>query len=160
MRKIPFLAATGVVLMLTLAGCSSAADTMEEKPASSSSSSDSKSEEMESDKEMDAEKEDMAEARTGTFTGEGEKSLAGTATIADGKLMLTDFASSEGPDLHVYLTNGADADAIAAGMEIDLVAYDQASQTFALDGMDAADYSHVVIYCDKAKVSFGSAELM
>ena len=158
MRKVPFIAAAGLAVMLSLAGCSSAADTMADKPAASSSSSDSKmDDDMMTDKPSD---EAAAEERTGVFKGQGEKSLAGTATIADGKLMLTEFSSSEGPDLHVYLANGDDADAIAAGKEIDLVAYDQASQTFALDGVDAAAYSHVVIYCDKAKVVFGAAELM
>lgn len=97
--------------------------------------------------------------RTGDFAGLNGKEVAGSATFADGKLTLAGFSSDEGPDLHVYLTNGTDSAAVGAGKELGLVSYDEASQTFSLDGVDSSMYSHVVIHCDKAKAVFGAAEL-
>ncbi|MDA3101300.1 DM13 domain-containing protein, partial [Staphylococcus pseudintermedius] len=39
------------------------------------------------------------------------------------------------------------------------VKYNEATQTFDLKDVNAADYDTVTIYCDKAHVIFGSAEL-
>ncbi|WP_439901879.1 DM13 domain-containing protein [Microbacterium azadirachtae] len=64
-----------------------------------------------------------------------------------------------GPDLHVYLTNGTDEAAVAAGKQIDPVAFDKDSQSFMLNGVDASMYKDVVIHCDKAKAVFGAAAL-
>lgn len=41
-----------------------------------------------------------------TLGGAGAHKVSGTATIKDNKLMLTDFVTDEGPDLHVYLVKG------------------------------------------------------
>lgn len=153
MRKLSFLAAAGVALTLTLAGCSSATDEMAAKPAPAASQE-------QSGEASDPSADTMGASRSGAFAGQGEKSVEGTVTVTADKLTLSDFSASEGPDLHVYLTDGDDAAAVAAGMEIDLVASDQAEQTFTLEAAEAEDYTHVVIYCDKAKVVFGAAELM
>ncbi|TPX01184.1 DM13 domain-containing protein, partial [Schumannella luteola] len=69
------------------------------------------------------------------------------------------FSSSEGPDLHIYLTNGDDEAAVEAGMEISTVSFSEASQTFSLSGVDVSGYDTVVIHCDKAKAVFGAASL-
>lgn len=76
--------------------------------------------------------------------------------IKDNKLMLKDFSSSKGPDLHVYLTKDGD---IKKGKKIDKIDYDKAEQTFDLKGIHVKDYNTVTIYCDKAHVTFGSATL-
>ncbi|MBD0024170.1 MULTISPECIES: DM13 domain-containing protein [Gordonia] len=101
----------------------------------------------------------MMASMTGTFSGLGGKSVAGMATIADGMLTLSDFRTDEGPDLHVYLTNGTDEAAVMAGKHISAIDLMKNSQTFSLDGIDTGMYHNVVIHCDKAKVVFGAAML-
>lgn len=96
-------------------------------------------------------------SRTGTFAGLNGKKVAGTATIADGKVTLSGFASDEGPDLHLYLTKGSDEAAVASGKTLGKVSYDAASQTFELGNIDASGYDTVVVHCDKAKAVFGAA---
>ncbi|UEJ82011.1 DM13 domain-containing protein [Brachybacterium halotolerans subsp. kimchii] len=95
----------------------------------------------------------------GTFAGANGKSVAGKVSIEDGKLMLTGFSSDQGPDLHLYLAEGDDEDAVDSGMELGDVAYDSAEQTFSVEGVDLSQYDHVVVHCDKAKAVFGSAAL-
>ncbi|WP_227487948.1 DM13 domain-containing protein [Brachybacterium subflavum] len=95
----------------------------------------------------------------GSFAGANGKSVAGTVSIEDGKLMLSGFSSDEGPDLHLYLAKGDDEAAVGSGMELGDVAYDSAEQTFSVEGVDLSQYDHVVVHCDKAKAVFGSAAL-
>ncbi|QHN19980.1 hypothetical protein GII30_15835 [Gordonia amarae] len=89
----------------------------------------------------------------------GGKNVSGSATVADGKLMLSGFRTDEGPDLHVYLTNGTDEAAVMAGKQISAIDLNAMSQSFSLDGIDTSMYHNVVIHCDKAKVVFGAAML-
>ncbi|BCU53316.1 electron transfer DM13 [Staphylococcus auricularis] len=110
----------------------------------------------EKEKDMDMEQKDNMMMKSGMFKGENKEMVEGKATIKDNKLMLTDFKSSKGPDLHVYLTKGND---IEKGMKIDAVDYDKKEQTFDLKDVKVEDYDTVTIYCDKAHVIFGSAEL-
>lgn len=100
-----------------------------------------------------------ASTRTGTFGGLNDKHVAGTATVTNGQIVLNGFSSDAGPDLHIYLTNGTDESAVAAGKEIGSVAFDKASQTFSTNGVNASSYTTVVIHCDKAKAVFGAATL-
>ncbi|GGI39545.1 DM13 domain-containing protein [Mammaliicoccus stepanovicii] len=111
------------------------------------------------DKDMDMKKEDMKDKdmmMSGMFKSMNGEKVKGKATIKDHKLMLTDFKSSKGPDLHVYLTKDGD---IKNGMKIDEVDYDKMEQTFDLKDIDTSKYNEVTIYCDKAHVTFGSAML-
>ncbi|MCD8899577.1 DM13 domain-containing protein [Staphylococcus gallinarum] len=94
--------------------------------------------------------------KEGMFKGENKEQVEGKAMIKNNKLMLKDFSSSKGPDLHVYLTKDGD---IKKGKKIDMVKYDKAEQSFDLKGINAKDYNTVTIYCDKAHVTFGSAML-
>ncbi|KYJ97419.1 DM13 domain-containing protein [Microbacterium sp. p3-SID338] len=149
MRKILLTTTAAVGLALSLAACSPQDSGTSSAPSSSASQS------MADDK---AAAEDTT-AKTGEFTGLNGKKVAGTVSVSDAEVMLSEFSSDEGPDLHVYLTTGTDEAAIAAGMLVDAVSYDTASQSFALDGVKTGEYSHVVIYCDKAKAVFGAAEL-
>jgi hypothetical protein len=97
--------------------------------------------------------------RTGTFEGLNDKHVAGTAAVSDAQLVLSGFSSDAGPDLHIYLANGSDENAVAAGKEIGSIAFDKPSQTFSTSGVDASKYTTVVIHCDKAKAVFGAATL-
>lgn len=98
--------------------------------------------------------------RTGSFSGIDGKHVAGTVTIANGRVSLTGFSSDKGPDLHIYLTKGSDQSAVSAGKELGMVASDTASQTFDVNGADTSMYDTVLINCNKAKEAFGAAALM
>ncbi|MEV0479853.1 DM13 domain-containing protein [Streptomyces sp. NPDC050508] len=97
--------------------------------------------------------------KQGMFAGLNGKKVSGTAQVSGSGVMLSGFSSDEGPDLHVYLTNGTDEAAVSAGKQLGAVKYDAKSQTFALNGVDASMYTTVVIHCDKAKAVFGAAKL-
>ncbi|MCD8873419.1 DM13 domain-containing protein [Mammaliicoccus sciuri] len=113
-------------------------------------------------KDKDMSKENMKDSdmkdmeMSGMFESMNGEKVEGKAMIKDGKLMLSDFKSSKGPDLHVYLTKDGD---VKKGMKIDKVDYDKMEQTFDLKDMDTSKYNEVTIYCDKAHVVFGSAKL-
>lgn len=113
-------------------------------------------------KDKDMSKENMKDSdmkdmeMSGMFKSMNGEKVEGKAMIKDGKLMLSDFKSSKGPDLHVYLTKYGD---VKKGMKIDKVDYDKMEQTFDLKDMDTSKYNEVTIYCDKAHVVFGSAKL-
>ncbi|WP_239751749.1 DM13 domain-containing protein [Mammaliicoccus sp. H-M34] len=110
-------------------------------------------------KDKDMSKDNMKDKdmmMSGKFKSMNDEMVEGKATIKDKKLMLTDFKSSKGPDLHVYLTKDGNVD---KGMEIDKVDYNKMEQTFDLKDMDTSKYNEVTIYCKKAHVVFGSAKL-
>lgn len=113
-------------------------------------------------KDKDMSKENMKDndmkdmIMSGMFESMNGEKVEGKAMIKDSKSMLTDFKSSKGPDLHVYLTKDGD---VKKGMKIDKVDYDKVEQTFDLKDMDTSKYNEVTIYCDKAHVVFGSAKL-
>lgn len=100
-----------------------------------------------------------AGTRTGAFGGLNDKHVAGTATVTNTQIVLSGFSSDAGPDLHIYLTNGTDEKAVAAGKGFGSAAFDKASQTFSTNGVDTSSYTTVVIHCDKAKAVFGAATL-
>lgn len=147
MRKIALAATAALTLALALSACSSPAATEDTKPSSSASQNADSGAAM-----------TMTE-KTGAFMGLNEKTVSGTVTVTDDDITLSGFSSDEGPDLHVYLTDGTDEAAVSAGMLVDAVSFDTATQTFTLDGVDTSKYSYVVIHCDKAKAVFGAAEL-
>lgn len=148
--------AGAAVLTLALAACGSTKDDGMAKTDSEPSSA------MTNDGgAMDggAMKHEDGVSRTGSFAGLNGKKVAGTVTVADGKVTLSGFASDEGPDLHLYLTNGDDEAAVTAGKTLGKVSYDTASQTFELGDIDAGTFDTVVVHCDKAKAVFGAAGL-
>lgn len=148
MRKTFALAAAAVALTAGLTACSAASDASTSTPSAASSTSASSSSSTAA-----------TATRTGTFSGLNDKKVAGTVTISGGTITLSGFSSDEGPDLHLYLANGTDEAAVGAGKEIEGVAYDQANQTFQLNGVDASAFKDVVVHCDKAKAVFGAASL-
>lgn len=150
MRKIALAATAALSLALALAACSPP-DSMEDtKPESSMSQSSD---------DAAAKAETASGGKSGEFMGLNEKNVSGSVTVTADEIALSGFSSDEGPDLHVYLAKGTDEAAVTAGMLVDAVSFDTASQTFDLDDVDTADYTYVVIYCDKAKAVFGAAEL-
>lgn len=146
MRKTALAGTAVLVFALTLTACG-AGDDMTSTSMNESSSAPSQPEDA------------MAMDRTGSFEGHGDKTVTGSVMVSADQIEFADFSSDEGPDLHVYLTNGTDESAVEAGMEIDSIAFDEASQTFMLDGANVDDFDTVVIHCDKAKAVFGAAPL-
>lgn len=142
MRKIALAATAALTLALSLSACSSPGGDggMTSEPSMSQSAP-------------------MGMEKSGDFTGLNDKMVKGSVTVSDGMLTLSGFSSDEGPDLHVYLTTGTDEAAVSAGVMVDAVSFDTASQTFTLKDVDPADYTYVVIHCDKAKAVFGAAKL-
>jgi hypothetical protein len=153
MRITAWVGAAALAVSLTACG-QSTDDSMDDAMDDAMKDSPSMTDHMEDGSMDDA----MGDAREGTFEGLNGKKVAGTVTVADGKVELTGFSSDEGPDLHLYLAKGSDSADVVAGTRLGKVAYDDATQTFELEGADA-DYDTVVVHCDKAKVVFGAAEL-
>ncbi|MEB7409823.1 DM13 domain-containing protein [Mammaliicoccus sciuri] len=101
-------------------------------------------------KDKDMSKENMKDMiMSGMFESMNGEKVEGKAMIKDSKLMLTDFKSSKGPDLHVYLTKDGD---VKKGMKIDKVDYDKVEQTFDLKDMDTSKYNEVTIQNDELRV--------
>lgn len=101
----------------------------------------------------------------------GAHETKGTATVfqlADGKktLRLTDFATSNGPDVHVYLVAAGDAkdnDSVtqAGFIDIGTLKGNIGDQNYELPaGADLAKYRSVTIWCKRFSVNFGTAPLM
>jgi hypothetical protein len=100
----------------------------------------------------------------------GAHETRGVATVfqlADGKktLRLTNFATSNGPDVHVYLVAAADAkdgDAVTKAGFVDLGSLkgNIGDQNYELPAnADLAMYRAVTIWCKRFNVNFGTAPL-
>ena len=101
----------------------------------------------------------------------GAHETKGTASVfqlADGKktLRLTDFATSNGPDVHVYLVATPDAkdnDTVTKAEFVDLGSMkgNIGDQNYELPAnADLAKYRAVTIWCKRFSVNFGTAPLM
>jgi len=104
---------------------------------------------------------------SGTFTGISHQTKGdATVTETDGKsvLRLSDFSTSNGPDVHVYVTldaKGSDSDAIKAGKFVDLgvIKGNVGDQNYVLPAsVKAADIKGVSIWCKRFGVNFGAAD--
>jgi Electron transfer DM13 len=146
MRSTELKGVALLTIALALAACSSSKQMQPGSAMSQSSSAPAMS-------------HSMTSTRSGTFEGLNDKHVAGTAAVSDAQIVLSGFSSDAGPDLHIYLANGSDENAVAAGKQIGSVAFDKPSQTFSTSGVDASKYTTVVIHCDKAKAVFGAATL-
>ena len=107
---------------------------------------------------------------TGQFHS-GAHETKGNATVlqlADGKktLRLTDFTTSNGPDLHVYLVaanDAKDSDAVTKAGFVDLGSLkgNIGDQNYDLPAnADLVKYRAVTIWCKRFSVNFGTAPLM
>ena len=104
----------------------------------------------------------------GTFSGISHQTT-GEAQIldADGKkvLRLSEFSTSNGPDVHVYLVenaSGSDTEAINKGNFVDLgvIKGNIGDQNYVLPAnVDVAQVKGVSIWCKRFGVNFGAADL-
>ena len=97
------------------------------------------------------------------FEGANGYDVSGMATVGDleGQLTLRfaeDFASSSGPDLHVWLVkNEADLGDV---LELGELRTTKGKQSYALpEGTVLEDYSYIYIWCKSASALFGRAVL-
>jgi hypothetical protein len=108
---------------------------------------------------------------TGTFHGKVH-STSGRATIyreADGKLLLrlTNFKTSNGPDVHVVLIAAKDADDDAnflksstEKLELGPIKGNEGDQNYNIpSGTDLKKFQTVSIYCERFNANFGAAPL-
>jgi Electron transfer DM13 len=108
---------------------------------------------------------------TGTFHGKVH-STSGRATIyqeSDGKLVLrlTNFKTSNGPDVHVILVAVKDADDDAnflknstERVELGKLKGNEGDQNYEIpNGTDLARFQAVSIYCERFNANFGAAPL-
>ena len=108
---------------------------------------------------------------TGLLTGKAHPT-SGRASIyqaPDGKLdlRLTDFATSNGPDIHVLLVQNTDQNLTKEfvkgeldSVELGSLKANQGDQNYDLpDSVDLGKYDDVVIYCERFHVVFGAAKL-
>lgn len=109
---------------------------------------------------------------SGAFVSQ-EHPTTGTATVyrlADGRriLRLTDFQTSDGPDVHVWLTDTAVQSGVDGWYVFDDGAYTDlgplkgniGDQNYEVpDGVDLTAVRSVSIWCARFKVSFGAADL-
>ena len=95
------------------------------------------------------------------------RGMASVFQLADGKktLRLTNFATSNGPDVHVYLVAAADAkdnDTVTKAEVVDLGSLkgNIGDQNYDLPAnADLAKYHAVTIWCKRFSVNFGTAPL-
>lgn len=108
---------------------------------------------------------------TGNFHGKVHQT-SGRATIyqeADGKLLLrlTNFKTSNGPDVHVILVAVKDADDDAnflksgtARVELGKLKGNEGDQNYEIPtGTDLAKFKTVSIYCERFNANFGAAPM-
>jgi hypothetical protein len=108
---------------------------------------------------------------TGIFHGKVHQT-SGRATIyqeTDGKLVLrlTNFKTSNGPDVHVILIAAKDADDDVnflknntARMELGALKGNEGDQNYEIQpGTDLAKFQTVSIYCERFNANFGAAPL-
>jgi hypothetical protein len=108
---------------------------------------------------------------TGTFHGKLHQT-SGRATIyqeQDGKLILrlTDFKTSNGPDVHVILIAAKDADDNAnflksntERVELGKLKGNEGDQNYGIPaGTDLSKFQTVSIYCERFDANFGAAPL-
>jgi len=106
---------------------------------------------------------------SGTFHGiaHDTEGLAAIYEFPNGKRILrfTDFETSNGPDVQVFLAVAADAkdnEAVEAGyFSLGAIKGNKGDQNYELpDDLDLSKYHSVVIWCDRFSVNFGTAPLV
>jgi hypothetical protein len=110
-----------------------------------------------------------ADLAKGTFVSH-EHATSGTARtvrLADGKqsvLRIENLATSEGPDVRVYLST-RDARSVEKGLgegavELGRLKGNRGNQNYGVpDGVDPSAFRSAVIWCARFSVSFGAADL-
>lgn len=110
-----------------------------------------------------AEMTQVAEIRSGSFSGSNGYSVSGTCELLnnEGVLELTleeDFRSSNGPGLYVYMSNKQSN--VTGGVSLGELKKNTGAQNYVVpEGISLNTYQFVLIYCQPFGVTFGSASL-
>jgi hypothetical protein len=100
-------------------------------------------------------------SKQGQFTGMKGNDASGKAfVISLGKiafLRFENFTVTNGPDLHVYMTEGGD---ITTGIDLGKLKGSIGDQNYALNGIDTKKYDTVVIYCQPFHIYYAEAKLI
>ena len=120
---------------------------------------------------QDSAKQEAKTLETGTFHGKVHQT-SGRATVyqeKNGKLVLrlTNFKTSNGPDVHVILIAAKDADDDAnflktdtQRVELGMLKGNEGDQNYEIPaGTDLAKFQTVSIYCERFNANFGAAPL-
>jgi flagellar basal body-associated protein FliL len=115
-------------------------------------------------KQQEQNNQTSAKIRTGSFVGAGDgfhnaEGLAKIIPLADGStiLRLENFKSTNGPNVHVYLSTDKTASNF---VDLGRLKANNGNQNYIIpNGTDLAKYSSVLIWCKDFSVLFGSAEL-
>jgi hypothetical protein len=96
----------------------------------------------------------------GNWMGSGGYDVNGTAQIFEDRdkkvLLFTDFMSSNGPDLKVYLSTDMNASSF---VNLGKLKSTNGNQTYEiLDGTDLEEFKFALIWCERFSVLFGKAE--
>ncbi len=74
------------------------------------------------------------------------------------KLYLSDFSTTNGPDLHVYLANSVNASSF---IDLGLLKSTSGNQTYNISGNPSiSNYKYVLIWCKQFSVFFGGGQWM
>jgi Electron transfer DM13 len=99
-------------------------------------------------------------SKQGQFVGFNGNDAAGKAfVISLGKiafLRFENFTVTNGPNLHVYMTQGGD---ISTGIDLGQLKGSTGDQNYALNGVDTKTYDTVVIYCQPFHIYYAEAKL-
>lgn len=99
-------------------------------------------------------------SKQGQFSGMNGNGATGKAfVISVGKiafLRFENFQVTNGPGLHVYMTEGGD---ISSGIDLGKLKGSTGDQNYALNGVDIKTYDTVVIYCQPFHIYYAQAKL-
>lgn len=115
--------------------------------------------EMMKEEDMKTEMKDttaMMKNMSGMLSSEGDHETKGMVEIKDNMLMLSDFMTANGPDVHVWLSKDND---MAQAFDVAKLDLGVSEQSFDISMVPMSDYNTVIIYCNDAQAVFGSATL-
>lgn len=102
--------------------------------------------------------------RIGTFASYAHETTGSASLVeADGTtfVRLTNFKTSNGPDVHLYLVKGEDPQGVEGGfLDLGTLKGNVGDQNYAVPaGTDLGQYGSVAIWCKRFSVGFGGASL-
>lgn len=99
-------------------------------------------------------------SKQGQFVGMKGNDASGKAFVISlgsiAFLRFENFQVTNGPDLHVYITQGGD---ISTGIDLGKLKGSIGDQNYALNGIDIKTYDTVVIYCQPFHIYYAEAKL-
>ncbi len=92
----------------------------------------------------------LAKDGSGSFASHKNYTVSGKATVSGNALTLSDFRTSPGPDLYVYVGNGGPSKRVAK------LKADSGSQSYTLP---AGNWTTVHIHCKRFNSTFATARI-